>query len=162
MVSFWHDGKHHIVKWILCQYVDAKVVTIELVIVHCAIDCWLNKRVTEITRLTFQHIYIGYSTVLHSTCRDGSGELFVSRTHLGFLSFRKPNDFWSDLSFDTAENEPCKVCPLSAYGYPRFLSDRTERACHHWIDASTAPRDSSAPLLIKHWSGFLKHTPKAC
>ena len=50
--------------------------------------------VTEITRLTFQHIYIGYSTVLHSTCRDGLGELFVSRTHLGFLSFRKPNDFW--------------------------------------------------------------------
>ena len=23
----------------LCQFVDAKVVTIELVIVHCAIDC---------------------------------------------------------------------------------------------------------------------------
>ena len=23
--------------------------------------------------------------------------------------------------FDTAENEPCKVCPLSAYGSPRFF-----------------------------------------
>ena len=22
--------------------------------------------------------------------------------------------------FDTAENEPCKVCPLSAYRYPRY------------------------------------------
>ena len=33
------------------------------------------------------------STVPQSACRGGLGELFVSRTHLGFLSFRKPNDF---------------------------------------------------------------------
>ena len=26
------------------------------------------------------------------------------------------------LGFDTAENEPCKVCPLSAYRSPRFLA----------------------------------------
>ena len=25
--------------------------------------------------------------------------------------------------FDTAENEPCKVCPLSAYRSPRCVSD---------------------------------------
>ena len=25
--------------------------------------------------------------------------------------------------FDTAENEPCKVCPLYAYRSPRFLDD---------------------------------------
>ena len=25
------------------------------------------------------------------------------------------------IGFDTAENEPCKVCPLSAYRSPRFL-----------------------------------------
>ena len=25
------------------------------------------------------------------------------------------------IGFDTAENEPCKVCPLSVYGSPRFV-----------------------------------------
>ena len=33
------------------------------------------------------------------------------------------------VGFDTAENEPCKVCPLSAYRSPRFKHyDRTESA----------------------------------
>ena len=27
------------------------------------------------------------------------------------------------IGVDTAENEPCKVCPLSAYRYPRFTID---------------------------------------
>ena len=35
------------------------------------------------------------------------------------------NDYLlAKFGFDTAENEPCKVCPLSAYRYPRFTLDR--------------------------------------
>ena len=29
----------------------------------------------------------------------------------------------SKFGFDTAENEPCKVCPISAYRSPRFCMD---------------------------------------
>ena len=29
------------------------------------------------------------------------------------------------IGFDTAENAPCKVCPLSAYRSLRFVSDRS-------------------------------------
>ena len=30
--------------------------------------------------------------------------------------------------FDTVENEPCKVCPLSAHGSPRYTSGANEVA----------------------------------
>lgn len=52
------------------------------------------------------HISTRYSTVLHSTYLDGLSEQFVSRTHLVFLSFRKPYRTTSDYDSDTAENGP--------------------------------------------------------
>ena len=33
----------------------------------------------------------------------------------------------ANFGFDTAENEPCKVCPLSAYGSPRCNFQRSSR-----------------------------------
>ena len=36
------------------------------------------------------------------------------------------------IGVDTAENEPCQVCPLSAYGYPRFVLDGTKELFAHY------------------------------
>ena len=44
--------------------------------------------------------------------------------------------------FDTAENEPCKVCPLSAYRSPRCIHD------HHWLH-----RDVKAANIMFLYSG---------
>ena len=38
-------------------------------------------------------------------------------------SFPSSNDYLlAKFGFDTAENEPCKVCPVSAYRSPRCIS----------------------------------------
>ena len=46
----------------------------------------------------------------------------VARGYLGLFSFFFEKDCTTLLAcFDTDENEPCKVCPLSAYRSPRWL-----------------------------------------
>ena len=35
------------------------------------------------------------------------------------------------IGFDTAENEPCKVCPLSAYRSPRFMRRHDQLVTQH-------------------------------
>ena len=43
--------------------------------------------------------------------------------------------------FDTAENEPCKVCPLSAYRSPRFLGLLFAQAGHGFVDVIDAENE---------------------
>ena len=42
----------------------------------------------------------------------------------------------TNFGFDTAENEPCKVCPLSAYRSPRFFSADS----HGWFPSTPSYR----------------------
>ena len=52
--------------------------------------------------------------------------------------------------FDTAENEPCKVCPLSAYRSPRFSS--LAAVDEGYEDIPLMPTlDELAVLLQLHW-----------
>ena len=49
------------------------------------------------------------------------------------------------LCFDTAANEPCKVCPLSAYRSPRFLADPAKLTEEH------AKSKSCDPEVVFKW-----------
>ena len=43
------------------------------------------------------------------------------------MSARVSNEYVvAKISVDTAENEPCKVCPLSAYRSPRYVVHYTQ------------------------------------
>ena len=54
--------------------------------------------------------------------------------------------------FDTAENEPCKVCPLSAYRSPRFV---IMACCVRLIVAtSTGPRRSGGDVRERRLAKF--------
>ena len=46
-------------------------------------------------------------------------------------------------TYDTAENEPCKACPLSAYRSPRYI---------YWPDWAPAHHDAGAPGVIVTWA----------
>ena len=54
-----------------------------------------------------------------------------SRRELSFQIDPNSNEYFlAKFGFDTAENEPCKVCPLSAYGSPRYNEyDSVPRRC---------------------------------
>ena len=50
-------------------------------------------------------------------------------------SFPNSNEYLlAKFGFDTAENEPCKVCPLSAYRSPRYRKNLIRRV----LDAETS------------------------
>ena len=50
--------------------------------------------------------------------------------------------------FDTAENERCKVCPLSAYRSPRFLKEAPQRK-YFRIEGSGGGQVAGSGLRLK-------------
>ena len=49
----------------------------------------------------------------------------------------------ANFGFDTAENEPCEVCPLSAYRSPRWST--TESTTAYTVDSYVHPSRGSCP-----------------
>ena len=69
--------------------------------------------------------------------RNG-GILYRSRRELSHHEY-----LLSKFSFETAENEPCKVCLLSAYRSPRFRLKNAKWAPAQKADAEQARREEA-------------------
>ena len=79
----------------------------------------------------------------------------AARGYLGLFSFSFLREGLDDLAcllacFDTAENEPCKVCPLSAYRSPRWHEDEAA------IDIGSKNWPEFRILLINKFGNLLR------
>ena len=59
---------------------------------------------------------------------------------------------FAKFGFDTAENEPCKVCPLSAYRSPRcIVGNAAQRKQYESIRDEVGFRSLADPTAVGKW-----------
>ena len=77
--------------------------------------------------------------------QNGAKECIVWISARAFQIFTTKKYLLANFGFDTAENEPCKVCPLSVHLYPRFLADLL--TCANFADSTSRPTIISADFV---------------